>query len=775
MFAFFESFLHTPWILAGLFVLAIPPIIHLLNRRRYDVIDWGAMQFLQVSEVTRRRLMLEEVLLMLLRMGLLGLLVLGIAGPFLDVSLPAGLGARPNRDVVLLIDGSTSMAVSDDLGGPTPADRAREWAKTFIGELSVDDTVALLIARDQIDPVVVPLSSDRGRLRDRLDGEIRTAGLANWPEAIKQAHAILASSQKLRREIILLSDNQKVGWADPDTLFRWELLASELSLHRPATAARPRPSLWFVNLASDRTTTPPSYGLAPLASNRPVISVDREVTFKSELLLAGQKRYSPPYKIRLEVDGKPVRDLPPPGGKATGLAVPADGRMPFSFTHRFAQPGSHLVSVTLSPDPPAEDRPAGYQVKDRVPGDNRQDFAIEVLPALPVLIVDGATPSRASATMRSDFIRDALSPARDRTPSVQARVVSLADFVPAHLTEDPRPVVLILHDVPRLGAGQIDAVTTYLAEGGGVLVTLGERAEANSYNEHLYRGGEGWLPARLDGAGGDEARPQHAVRPDPVSFQHPVLDLFHRVTTGGLAEARFSRYWKLTTPGRHAPGVPVGQLQGATAKYPFFVERIFRGGRVLVCAVPLDASWGTNLVDLPAFVPLVHEAVYYLAGARSAEFNLRPGQPIRLRVPTESALESFRLTTPAGPEWPLSSQIGEPGTYPAQMLRQDRDALLVCEAVRDPGVYRLVTPVHQAIWYVVQANPREADLTPCSAEERDKVSKMIGIVYEEDREAILGTAESTTSRQELWLYLLLGFIALLCLEVWMTRRLVRNR
>src|SRR5437016_4730419 len=29
--------------LAGLAVVAVPPVIHLLNRRRYDVVDWGAM------------------------------------------------------------------------------------------------------------------------------------------------------------------------------------------------------------------------------------------------------------------------------------------------------------------------------------------------------------------------------------------------------------------------------------------------------------------------------------------------------------------------------------------------------------------------------------------------------------------------------------------------------------------------------------------------------------------------------------------------------------
>src|SRR5438552_15852055 len=95
--------------LLGLAGLAIPPIIHLLNRRRYEVVDWGAMQFLQVSEVTRRRLLIEELLLMLLRMGLIAALVFAWAGPFSD-DWSVSTGPRPNRDIVLIFDGSASMS-----------------------------------------------------------------------------------------------------------------------------------------------------------------------------------------------------------------------------------------------------------------------------------------------------------------------------------------------------------------------------------------------------------------------------------------------------------------------------------------------------------------------------------------------------------------------------------------------------------------------------------------------------------------------------------------
>ena len=37
------------WMLWGLFALAVPILIHLLNRSRAKVLDWGAMRFLLAS------------------------------------------------------------------------------------------------------------------------------------------------------------------------------------------------------------------------------------------------------------------------------------------------------------------------------------------------------------------------------------------------------------------------------------------------------------------------------------------------------------------------------------------------------------------------------------------------------------------------------------------------------------------------------------------------------------------------------------------------------
>jgi hypothetical protein len=75
----------------------------------------------------------------------------------------------------------------------------------------------------------------------------------------------------------------------------------------------------------------------------------------------------------------------------------------------------------------------------------------------------------------------------------------------------------------------------------------------------------------------------------------------------------------------------------------------------------------------------------------------------------------------------------------------------------------------------VPPDPREGDLTAASEEERKQVARVFPVSYEDERQEIVESSASGLYRQEFWLYLLLGLIGLLCFEVWMTRRMVKNR
>src|SRR5262249_7530101 len=139
-------------------------------------------------------------------------------------------------------------------------------------------------------------------------------------------------------------------------LFRWEMLASEGGAARGEGPGRPR--LWYLDLAAGRSARPPNYALGPLTTNRPIVSVGRGAVFRGELLSYGHQHSEKPHRLVLRIDNKKdaARVLPAPPGTGETFKN-AFGRIPFSFTHRFTAPGSHLVSVELEADPPPEARP----------------------------------------------------------------------------------------------------------------------------------------------------------------------------------------------------------------------------------------------------------------------------------------------------------------------------------------------------------------------------------------------------------------------------------
>src|SRR6476646_6128156 len=133
-------------LLAGLAALAVPILIHLLKRRRHVVIDWGAMQFLPGSHASRRRRLLEELLLLAVRLGIVALVVLALARPFSTSPLFARLEDRPARDTILVLDGSYSMDARTG-EAPTPWDEARAWAREHVEQLGRGERAAVLLAR----------------------------------------------------------------------------------------------------------------------------------------------------------------------------------------------------------------------------------------------------------------------------------------------------------------------------------------------------------------------------------------------------------------------------------------------------------------------------------------------------------------------------------------------------------------------------------------------------------------------------------------------------
>ncbi|MEP6919242.1 MAG: BatA domain-containing protein, partial [Acidobacteriota bacterium] len=199
------SFL-TPLFLLGLAGLAVPVIIHLIQRERKNVVQFPSLMFLQripYQSVRRRRI--RNWPLLLLRLAALALIVAAFARPFLRRPALAAAAAGGAREVVVLVDRSYSMGYGDRWARATAA------ARNAIGAVNPSDRASVVFFSSGAE-VVLRSTPDRSRLNAAVATGKPGAGATRYGPALKLAGSIASESALPRREVILISDFQRTGW-----------------------------------------------------------------------------------------------------------------------------------------------------------------------------------------------------------------------------------------------------------------------------------------------------------------------------------------------------------------------------------------------------------------------------------------------------------------------------------------------------------------------------------------------------------------------------------
>src|SRR3954462_12605382 len=128
-----------PAFLAGLAAIAVPVIIHLVNRERKVVVEFPSLMFLQrIPYRSVRRQKIRHILLLLMRCLALALLVAAFARPFFQRRQAAITGSGA-RELVILLDRSSSMGYANRW------DKARDAAKKAVSGLGSTDRATLVL------------------------------------------------------------------------------------------------------------------------------------------------------------------------------------------------------------------------------------------------------------------------------------------------------------------------------------------------------------------------------------------------------------------------------------------------------------------------------------------------------------------------------------------------------------------------------------------------------------------------------------------------------
>jgi len=743
--------------LAGAAAVAIPIIIHILNRRRAQVVDWGAMQFLEASLAARnRRILIEEYLLMALRCLLLGLLVLALARPRLRTGRLLAAGARDAQDVAIVLDGSLSMSLT--AGGKSRFRRAVEEAGKVLDACRRGDAAGVVLAGSVAEPVTPTPRADLAAVRERLEHLAPSGGSMRVLEALHAAGGVLRAGSNPIKKIVLITDGQRVGW-DLSADRRWRFLAEA------ASAAGPEGE----PLVIVRTVAGPAQwrnaAAAGLRFSRAVIGTDRDVEIDVTVTNTGTGPVAP-EGVELLVDERVVArgDVGRIAGGASASAA---------FKHRFASAGPHVVAARVLCD-------------DDLPGDNRTVRAVEVLRELPVLIVQGRASARPLAG-DGDYLALALAPPAPESADdgelpaggparrlVRPTVVAAADVGAVRRFDDYAAVVLV--DVPRLPQPAAEALARFVARGGGLLIAPGAKAQPGAYDGWNAPDGKRLTGCRLTefrraGPGGEAARV--AVN----TLDHPALRLLADPAVSDLASARVEAHWALAPD--DDPSVSVGAVLDDGD--PLLIQRRCGKGFVLTLSVPL-ARGCSDLPVKKCYVPLVHEAVYYLAAPARRPLNLRPGQQLVWALPGRRRPSSVAVRRPDGRR------------SEATLRRSGARWQAVFAMTAAPGLYRLVLPgppgakaaappvatrpagaAPSEVPFVVLSDARESELELLTEADYRRAGSFIRLVRAETLSELTAAIGGEAPGMEIWPYVAVIVLGLLLAEIAVTRAIAVRR
>jgi hypothetical protein len=613
--------------LGWLAAAALPVLIHLWNKRRYREITWAAMEYLLAAiQKNSRRLRIEQWLLLAVRTAIILLVVLAVAGPYLEQAVAPFIAGRPTHKLIV-IDASYSMAYQST--DKSRFERATELAAEIVNDSRQGDSFTLILMAAPPRVIVgTPSQSPRDFLLEVQTARLQHTG-AHLPSTLAQIEQVLnaASSQNidLQHEVFFLTDLGRNTW-DAASASTGE---TRLQIARLAERAQ----LWLVDLGQPQTE---NLAITDLRSSQALFTTAAEIDFEVTVRrFAGQRApggerapagATSRRKVELIVDGQRVSEEP--------VTVPAGGESAVAFRHRFSAAGIHTVEARLAADALAID-------------DHRW-LSVPVKDAIETLIVNGESNPRAT-----NYLRFALDPDSDSGRAAgtvsHVRTTVIPETALAEIDLGNYDCVF-LSNVGQFTRGEAQVLKTYVKTGGGLVFFLGNRVLADRYNQELGAGRERLLPVLLEQP---VAGSQYSF--DPLEYRHPIVAEFRGNEDAGLLQTFIAQYFRMRLADTQQSKAQIALAFGPNND-PAIVTEPIQHGRVTVVAIPASFEsvvsgtgdpWSV-MPAMPSFQPIVQEILAWTLSGRSRGQNVLVGEVIGAAAPLASANTSITLATPDG-------------------------------------------------------------------------------------------------------------------------------
>lgn len=547
------SFDASSFAIAGALAAAGPIIIHLLNRRRFRVVDWAAMDFLREAlERNRRILHLRDIILLALRILAVALFGLVLARPFFKGSAAAAMwhavllifcvvvtfgaaialatsGSRPGRGrlvasgillaglagsafgligiarqsasgeaaasarapvhAVLVVDNSRSMGV-EALGG-TLLDRAKGKATEFIDSLPPESRITVIpLAGSEDQSFTLNAYPNKEDARRQLDRVKLVDTEGSVRAGLAQADEACQQVTDLpSKRVVVITDLQAGPW---QTGLPEDVMQRLSGMQIVDMSTLQASNVWVSGLRLED-------GLA---------SAEVPCRILARVEASGTPGGGEtPFEVqaRLLIDGTEVA--------SQAFELVAGQSRAIEFTHQFdvvadpLKPGSSVAAVVIQ---------SAVQSADQLPADNREQIVIPIVASLPVVFVDqyGDDENLEKNKIGETYALRHLMAPRSSSDKALRRLIHIEHVRQEQLTQELLETarLVVIAGIERPDEAVVPLLREFVQQGGPLVILAGGHFDPVSWQDRAWLNGRGILPAPLD------AKPQ-GVLPEEAPQQ----------------------------------------------------------------------------------------------------------------------------------------------------------------------------------------------------------------------------------------------------------------
>ena len=613
------TWLSNPLMLGvGALAILSPIIIHLLNKRRFKIVNWAAMDFLfDAEKKNRRRVKLENFILLLLRCLAMLLLGLLLARPF----LPSGVfGDATQFQRVILLDDSLSQRVK--IGNQSAFEISKDRVKQLLQKLATDsgsDLLTLYVTSDAEKPVgglaSEPVTIDSlDAVMARIDELECSDQSADYVAGLNEIIGFLEGDISQSNQVVyVMSDLRRRDWIDA---------AEDQSANAPhkllEKVSQATPNTFLVDVGST------------LQDNLAVTSIQAEDLLVADTIV----RFSVSVTNYGESDANNVTlrcrvdDFQPQTEAIASIAPGQTEWVTFRYLFQHDQQAFDLkafadrlednmvnsrIMVEIIPD---------GATRDSLAEDSQAFFAARTLKGIPVLIVDG-DPSSVEERSESFYLKTLNLPGTgilvDTATVGELETISLSKYK-----------VIFLCNVDEASPDRIESLKQWVLDGGGLVFMPGDRVRASTFNKAFFRDGNGLSPMKLEVMEGDVGRGDWILMEiqDP---DYPALRVAQDEAIGFDNVEVFSWWRGAVKPDQLGVSVSTPLLLGNQDKTPAIAERVMGQGRTVTFAFSADADW-TLWPAHPTYVCVMWDLVQDLVGNRNEASRYQVGSSVKQLV-----------------------------------------------------------------------------------------------------------------------------------------------